>query len=506
MLHVFRRATIVACLVAMTADVFPQTTQPLSALTELSGNAINADWSPSAKPMAIPTHLSQLIALQATESSRTAFRKRWDEKTQEAFTTVPLAEKADTWSTALWASTVFPVTDLQREGVRKALQAYGKLPDEFCRESMEAAYGVDPHAFLVEMLRISEETTSPKHFGMAALYVVRAMPDARREMFSRMERRFPNWAEDPILIMLFHQALQPGEPTISADTLTTKPETSGMQATQRPPLVPILSRNFAPGFPVIYTLQRKDRSYPGIAVIRRPDGTFLRQPNGQVFSVAQLARSRTNLPGYITNGNTPQGVFSIQGFGRSKSRDIGQTPYIHTFIPYELTPEQYFHTADAATTGTSWTLARYREMLPDAQTTEAATGQAAPAWRDYLSMYTGYYASKAGRGDMLSHGTTVDVNFYPGASWYPHTPTSGCMCAKEIWDRATGRALMSDQLALVLAYLEAAGYTIPRNDPNAVITVPKGPAGYVVVIELNDKTQPVSLDEVLVDLLTAEKG
>ena len=431
MLKHFPCAIIIAASLTMTAEAFPQTTSPLSALTEFNGNAVNASWSSSAKQMVIPTHLSQLIAQQATATSRTELLTRWNAKMHDAFTSMPLASEADLWSTAFWASTILRVSDLQREGLRKALQAYATLPEEFRRESMESAYGVDSRAFLLEMLRISEETTVPKHFAMAALYTVRAMPEARRDAFSRLQRRFPNWTENPILTMLYHHALEVPESGITADTLTTKPETWGLQAVQRPPLGPILSKSFAPGYPVIYALHRKDRSYPGIAVVRKPDGTFLRQSSGQLFHISHLARSRTDLPGYITNGNTPQGVFSIQGFGRSKSRAIGQTPYIHTFIPYELTPEQFAHTADATTSGTSWTLARYREMLPDAK--PAITGQMPPSWRDYLPMFTAYYAGKAGRGDMLAHGTTVDVSFYTDHPWFPHTPTSGCMCAKEIW-------------------------------------------------------------------------
>ena len=43
----------------------------------------------------------------------------------------------------------------------------------------------------------------------------------------------------------------------------------------------------------------------GLAIVRDADGRFVRNVDGSLFNVAQYALARTNLPGTITNGNTP---------------------------------------------------------------------------------------------------------------------------------------------------------------------------------------------------------
>ncbi len=49
----------------------------------------------------------------------------------------------------------------------------------------------------------------------------------------------------------------------------------------------------------------------------------------------------TNLSGYLTNGNTPEGVFSLQGFGSSDIQFIGKSPTIITALPFEIPPDKF---------------------------------------------------------------------------------------------------------------------------------------------------------------------
>lgn len=447
-------------------------------------------------------------------SARRESLERSRARMAEAFTTAPRAEDRKLWESALYAATVLPPDSLVRQGVRKALAAYAKLPEEFQRQALETAYGVDPQTFLAEVAAIAELTTSPKHFAMASLYLCRGLPDgagARCDALERLERRFPSWTSDPILTML-HFDLSRGsahdasgaagtatEAATGTDEAAAAPRSAAdLVSGARPPLSVLLSRRFAPGWPVVYSLQRPDRSWPGLALVRRPDGRFHRNPDGTLFHISQLARSRTNLPGYLTNGNTPQGIFSVSGLGRSRLLGIGPTPYLRLYLPQETSPDRWFH--EPSLEGTTWSLEMYRRMLPPA----AAPGE--PAWRDYFPAYTAWYAGTAGRNDILAHGTTVDPSRSEGRSWFPFAPTSGCLCAKEIWDETTGQALISDQLALAHAWLVASGVHVPRTACDDILTLDgRGPDGFLVVVELDDVARPVTLDEVVADVLKAER-
>ena len=83
----------------------------------------------------------------------------------------------------------------------------------------------------------------------------------------------------------------------------------------------------------------------------------------------------------------------------------------------------------------------------------------------------------AGRTEIIAHGTTIDPNYYAGKPYYPLTPTEGCLCTKEIWN---GKRIESDQEKLVNGLLQAGGAN-----------------GYCVVIEIDDKNEPVMLKDLM---------
>ena len=66
---------------------------------------------------------------------------------------------------------------------------------------------------------------------------------------------------------------------------------------------------------MIYSFQRWNRDYPGMAIIQNGDGSFARDSLGNLLIFQQLARSASDLPYFITSGSTPQGIFSVQGTG-----------------------------------------------------------------------------------------------------------------------------------------------------------------------------------------------
>jgi hypothetical protein len=212
----------------------------------------------------------------------------------------------------------------------------------------------------------------------------------------------------------------------------------------------------------MYSIQRKNRNYPGIVLVRNANGDFIKDSSGRVFNIPQLARSITNLPGYISNGNTPQGIFFMYGFGVSMSSFIGPSANVQLAMPFETSIKKFL--GDSSIVDSVWNIDYYNKLIPR-------------ELRHYLPLYYSYYSGQAGRTEIIAHGTTVDPNFYLNQPYYPLTPSQGCLCTKEIWN---GKRIESDQQKLVNALLQAGGAN-----------------GYCIVIELDDKQAPVCINDLL---------
>ncbi|MFN0082655.1 MAG: hypothetical protein ACKVOM_09085 [Ferruginibacter sp.] len=230
-----------------------------------------------------------------------------------------------------------------------------------------------------------------------------------------------------------------------------------------PSIKTFFAKNYLPGQVLVFSFQRKDRNYPGLTLVRDTAGDFVKNEDGNYFAVGQLARSLSNMPGYITNGNTPQGIFKMNGFDTSSNFFIGPTTNIQLSMPHEYHP----FVVDGNLLDTTWSLQQYKDLLPN-------------NFRNYHPIYGTFYAGKAGRTEIISHGTTIDTSFYTNQSYAPYSPSAGCLCTKEIWSNKTGYLQISDQLLLTQAIQKAGG-----------------PYGYLIVVELDDKKQAVKLKDIL---------
>ena len=291
---------------------------------------------------------------------------------------------------------------------------------------------------------------------MAAQYIAKQHPEQSKGLLDLMRQKFPESATSPMLVQL---ALRLEKPFVE-------------RVKDRPALVDLLRQKLPGDAPVVFSFQRCSRDYPGLAVVRKPDGTFLRRADGSVFSVAQLARAMSNCPGYLTNGNTPQGIFSIQGIGSSGNTFIGPSPTLTTTLPMEASVAEYFH--DTARGSEQWSKDLYKALLP-------------PSWQGYEPIYEAYGAGEVGRGSIICHGTTIYPEFYKGKPYYPNTPSMGCLCTLEMWSPVDGHCVYSDQQSLVDAY---SSFETKK--------------GYLVVIELDNEQRPVALYDVATALMNAE--
>jgi hypothetical protein len=230
-----------------------------------------------------------------------------------------------------------------------------------------------------------------------------------------------------------------------------------------PSIKTFFDKNYLPGQVLVFSFQRKDRNYTGLAMVRNADGNFIKNTDGNYFAVGQLARSSSNMPGYISNGNTPQGIFRITGFDTSNNYFIGPTTNLQLAMPHEYDGV----VVDGKKIDTIWSLLDYKNLLPD-------------NFKNYQPMYGTFYAGKAGRTEIIAHGTTIDIAYYKSSSFFPYTPTAGCLCTKEIWNNKTGLLDTSDQLLLAQAVKNAGGAN-----------------GYLIVIEIDDKKVPVTLADII---------
>jgi hypothetical protein len=424
------------------------------------------------RPVALAASFTALSSARTTSGSRARFMDDLlTTRIPSGFSVPPTSATESAWSGALWASKILDRrTPETRAALRKVLCASANLDTDLQRSAMETGYALFPRGLEREMATIGIATTSPKHFAMASLYLARARPgrDTHRDLLRSLHRKFPGLRAgpsdsepDPILMML-ESDLKGGR---------------RWDSRRRPSLTQLFSKDFLPGATVAYSLYRRDRNQPGIVVVRRPDGRFVRHADGTIFQAMQLAISNSNLPGYITNGNSPQGIFSVVGVDTTRNQFIGTTPFLETMVPFEAPPDRFFH--DPSRAGTTWSLEMYDAMLP--------ADPAGKGWRSWPPIHEAFYAGKAGRSEMLTHGTTIDPEPWLGAPFYPNTPSLGCLTALEAWSGRDGSALLSDQIALVNAFVSAGGTK-----------------GYLVLVELDDEKRPVCLYDVLPDLLVAD--
>ena len=326
----------------------------------------------------------------------------------------------------------------------------------FQRALLELIYTEYPKLFVKNAKELLLQTSNSKNFAMCAEYLLQNSNDEKTRTFLKklLIKKIKDAPDDAILKSL----------SFRLENKITQPAYKILPT--------IFSKDFLSSNVVMYSIQRKDRNFPGIVLIRNKEGKFIRDSAGNIFNVPQLARSITDLPGYLTNGNTPQGIFRMYGFGVSSSSFIGPTTNIQLTMPAETSLQ--FFMKDSTITDTAWTEEWYKKLLP-------------ASLKNYASLYGSYYAGKAGRTEIISHGTTVDPEYYKGKTYFPITPTQGCLCTKELWSGSNGSRVYSDQQKLINAIQQASG-----------------PDGYCVVIELDDKRQPVNINEVLPFILRSE--
>lgn len=369
----------------------------------------------------------------------------------------PLADSTeDEWSDPFYGMELMGYkTTYTLSRITQAWEHMGERSFDFQQAFLELVYTNYPRIFKAQVSQLLQQTRYERIFAICAEYLLADPGDnasrslIRRELAARIDT-----SKDITLELLRKRMNHEGVPTLT------------------PPIEDLLSASFMPGQVVVFSLQRSNRDYPGLIIVRKSDGTFMKNGDGSVFAVPQLARSITNLPYFVHDGNTPQGIYRMEGFGESGSQFLGPTPNIQLRMPYEVTPAVFFH--DKWIGDTTWRLEQYRRLLP-------------ASWSADFFMYGSFYAGMIGRREVIAHGTTIDPNYYKNSVWFPQTPSLGCLCAHESWDDQ-GKRISSDQQKIIDA-VDSAG----------------GAHGYLVVVDLDDWPGPVTLASIQDKLKAAEK-
>lgn len=380
----------------------------------------------------------------ATTAERAAQRRETMEKTINANLNLPLNLQSDArWQQFLGA--VKWQAD-RRPEVLAAMRLRLQMPIlpprssrtavETQRLALETAFGLFPLELEPEMRRIWMLDHEPKRVAMAGHWLVRknGNPDHRTALENALTSRFPDWAGEPRFLALVSELRQPRAVAIRS----------------RPPLTDLLQAPFD-GRPVIFSLQRTDRQFEGRAVVRHANGQFILDASGDAFSVGQFALSASGLPGTLTNGNTPSGIFEVTETSTSRNLSIGPSELLVLGLPLEY--------------DRTWTESRYQNLLPE-------------SWRVWWPIREAWWAGRAGRNEILAHGTTVDPAPWRDTVFAGLTPSHGCLTCQEMWDPATGQRLSSEQARLVRGWRQAGGGQ-----------------GYLVVVEIDDQPRPISVGE-----------
>lgn len=300
--------------------------------------------------------------------------------------------------------------------LREALPRAASMSVNAQRALLSAAHALDPAGNAATLKVLLPELRTAREFAIASYALLRADASQAGFIQQELQARLAQQAEEPRLRAL-QERLKP--------------------APANPAIAELLNAPLLAGYPVVFSLQRADRSQRGIALVRGADGRFVREPDGRLFAVPQLTLALSGLPGTISMGNTPQGLFTVVGSGTAASNPwIGPTPYLHAMLPVEADTATFFH---GKVTEPAWSEPLYEQLLP-------------ASWRGYAPFKEAWLAGRAGRSEILMHGSAVNPAYYAGSSFFPGTPTAGCLMADERWDPATGRLLASDQLRLTKAF------------------------------------------------------
>lgn len=306
-------------------------------------------------------------------------------------------------------------------------------------------------------LETIDQSTDPEWVAVALSGLAKGgmVATELQRMGNQVKSRFPGWATNMFL-----------QTTLQEIDDATVPQ-------DLPPLRELLTWTIAPQQLHLYVLCRPNRKILCRAILKDRRGEFVQQ-DGKLWSVPLLLESIHSLGWNFTRGQTPQGIYRIEGIVPQPDdeffRAYGQFSLVNLFVPFEEGVKQFIPGRPGRFAGS---LEAYQALLP-------------PSWRGYRPIQQTYWAGRSGRSLFRIHGSGESPDFFTGKDKnypdsYEWNPTIGCLSARELYsDR--GQLLQSD-MPKILRALQAAGG--------------KSFTGYLMVVDVpTDGKEPVSLDTI----------
>ena len=207
----------------------------------------------------------------------------------------------------------------------------------------------------------------------------------------------------------------------------------------------------------LYMFCRHNHEHPCLMLMKDTAGNWRRDSKGNLWAQPKLGLSRHGLPAHQVNGNTPQGIYTIDSVMPEPNRQLVFGKFrrlILNFISSSRNEKDFLSLMPGSTQGLSW-------------------------WRE------GKLARDVGRSLLRIHGTGL-MNLDPASSWYPFFPTSGCITSREnTYDGVEYR----DQRHLLDEMMEASGLSANYNNETKL-------KGLLYVIDINSEERPVELADI----------
>src|SRR5262249_29218126 len=158
---------------------------------------------------------------------------------------------------------------------------YDSLEYDTRQALLEAVYAVAPHRYTTEIRQVLDKETDPHLFALCAVYLYRhdTSTENTNTLKIRLVEKFP--AHTLAVLQYLQDYLSHATSHARAKT---------------PDITELLRYQRTTGEKVIYSFQRWNRDYAGLAVVQNADGTFVRDEQGRVQLFEQLARSGPGLP------------------------------------------------------------------------------------------------------------------------------------------------------------------------------------------------------------------
>ncbi|MBC7422568.1 MAG: hypothetical protein H7334_03840, partial [Ferruginibacter sp.] len=158
---------------------------------------------------------------------------------------------------------------------------------DFQQALLEMLYAGNRTGYVKQVNNLLNITDDAKIFAMSAEYLL--LCDTSKKnidyLIQAMEKKSTDFSKDKDAAIL--QQL----------TAHVKEFRKKNKYLDKAALVLLFTKNYLKGNVVVYSIQRKNRDYTGITIVKDTAGKFIVDSTGHIFNVPQLARSLSNMPG-----------------------------------------------------------------------------------------------------------------------------------------------------------------------------------------------------------------